>query len=137
MSQTAIISRDVESELATFDDFVTHLQGSVVLARDVVGDGFEIVKKSALLGNEFLITSYKFQEDGEHGPFVIVRAITRGNRKIAFTDGSTGILRQMRELSAKNILTGIWCQNGLVESSYEYTAEDGKPKSASTYYLAG
>jgi len=144
MSQTAIEKRIDDEDLAaiaSMDDAIALLSGMGVAVRevgDLIGDGFSLEDKSALVNVAFVIVSFSFAK-GEYGEdFAVVRAVTADNRKIVFTDGSTGVREQVRRLGTKGInpnAAGVLVKRGLTVSEYEYTDDKGKVTPAKTYYL--
>lgn len=113
-------------------------------ASDVLSDGFEAVdNKRELVGTNMALLSWTFSHSEKFdGEFVTVRAITTDNRKIRFSDGSSGIYAQLRELTDRREKDGhpypqgaLIC-NGLRVSDYMYTDDKGKKTAASTFYIA-
>jgi hypothetical protein len=100
----------------------------------LMGDDFgDIVKKESLVGVSFLIVDVKFHK-GEFGDYAAVLCMDNAGKRFVFTDGSTGIYRQLQDLSDRldrESLGGIACRKGLKASEYE---KDGRK--AVTYYLA-
>lgn len=111
-------------------------QENVVVASDVLGDGFKMLdNKSQLLGLGFFAVAWNFSM-GDHGEFVAVKLVTEDNRKLVITDGSTGIYAQLAAYS-KNTgrYGGLFVRKGLRVSEYTYEDEKGDEKDARTYYL--
>lgn len=91
--------------------------------------GPTIDDKDKLLGTPFLIAEAKFHQ-GDFGPFVACLCVNEHGEKFVFTDGSTGVYRQMENISDKH--NGpVFAPRGLRRSDYE---KDGR--AARTYYLA-
>lgn len=90
--------------------------------------------KSKLLDVEFLIERFDFvlKKDGNIN-YVNVKGITRqGNKRFAFNDGGTGVMRSLIDFEKRTGRNGnIHCPMGLRVSQYE--APDGSD--AETYYL--
>ena len=113
-------------------------------AADVLGDGFESVdKKETLVGERMALLSWTFSESKEYGgEFVTVRAITLNNRRIRFTDGSTGIKDQLKRLTEARTEAGHKMPNGallcggLRVSEYDYQDDKGKVTRAKTFYIS-
>ena len=107
----------------------------VLDAGDLLGDEFgDVVKKEQLVGVPFLVVDVKFHNDGEFGPFAAILCLGNDGKRFVFTDGSTGVYRQLVELAERfddRPLAGIACRKGLRASEYE---KDGRK--AVTYYLA-
>jgi hypothetical protein len=106
-------------------------------------EDYQRVEKRDLIGVPFFINRWRFVE-GEMGEFVVAYCITRDpvrtetgtSNLVFFTDGSTGILRQLREVTInQGKRERLAVKNGLNRS--EYTADtDTGPKQAETFYLA-
>ena len=100
----------------------------------LMGDDFgDVVKKESLVGFPFLIVDVKFHK-GEFGDYAAVLCMDNTGKRFVFTDGSTGIYRQLLDLAERlgsRGLAGIACRKGLKASEYE---KDGRK--AVTYYLA-
>lgn len=133
----------IETAAEVFDFF--QAQGvTVEKAADVLSDGFEAVdNKRDLVGKDMALLSWTFSHsDKFDGEFVTVRAITTDNRKVRFSDGSSGIYAQLRELTTRREAEGhpypqgaLIC-NGLRVSDYTYQDDKGKKTAASTFYIA-
>lgn len=124
-------------------------QGIEILTPDelvgIIGDGFVLIEdKDKLLGRPMLILEWANYQ-GDHGPFVTVRAMTNDGERIIFNDGSTGIRSQLDKIAKHRGVTPDWKErvsggiaiNGLRVSEYDYTDPNtGKVSKARTYYLA-
>lgn len=135
------ISDDALAEISSFDDAANLLrelygESGVLVASEVMGDGFAMVSnKDLLLGVGFIIISWSITM-GDHGEFVAAKIVTVDNKKLILTDGSTGIHQQLSDYSAKSgRYGGMYVKNGLRKSDYTYTDETGAEKPATTYYL--
>lgn len=125
-------------------DFFANLGVQVEKAADVLSDGFELIEdKGTLVKTPMALLSWSFSESKEYGgEYVVVRAITRDNRRIRFVDGSTGIRKQLRDLTDKRVNeshpypTGALLCGGLRVSEYDYTNDKGKTAKARTYYIS-
>lgn len=93
--------------------------------------------KNILVGTHFRILDLSFKDNGDFGPHVTVWIITRENLKFVFTDGSTGIFRQLRTMREARAPLPYDVPKGLRRSDYQYTDADGRKRPAHTYYLAG
>lgn len=133
------------SEVSSFDDALrlmeeTYGADALVLASDVLGDGFTLLEnKDQLIGVGCAFVSWK-ESLGDFGPFIAARVVTEDNRKVVILDGSTGIYAQLAEFSQKiGRDGGMIARKGLRRSDYEYDDVDknGEPvkRPASTYYL--
>lgn len=117
-------------------NLATNAFGGIVNAADVLGDGFQNVDKERLIDREFVILSYTFTKDKtSDAPFVVVRVVLRDGRKLFFTDGSTGVMSQCRDLESAGLTGGIYVARGLRVSRYTVTDDKGKDKEAATYYF--
>lgn len=100
----------------------------------IAGDGWgDVVDKDTLLGVPFLIADVKFHS-GDFGDYAAVLAVKLDGTRVVFTDGSSGIYRQLVALEEQlgGRMSGIACRSGLRRSDYE---KDGR--AARTYYIAG
>lgn len=133
---TRAISRNELADLQSFDEAVNLVQkvvGSIYNAGDVLGDGFVVANKDALIDVKFLILSYTFSQ-GDYGPMVVARIMTERNEKLVLVDGSSGIYDQMRQAEEKGFTSGLLV-SGLNKSSYTYEDDNGDQKPAHTFYL--
>lgn len=98
-------------------------------------DDFEkLDNKDELLNVPFIVTRWWFTE-GDMGTFAVLRCITRDNRKLVVTDGSTGICAQLKKITLDTGKTAnMVVRNGLRVSEYTADTSEG-PKRARTYYL--
>jgi hypothetical protein len=94
---------------------------------------WDLVEKGTLVGKPFVIWEFTFGA-GDYGEYVTVFAVTEDGQRIMFSDGSTGIARQLKTLADANIMGGISCSKGLRPSHYDYD-DHGTKKPATTYYL--
>lgn len=141
----AISSFDAAMELSA----QTH--GKVLLADEELGSGFVVLEtsqKRELCGLPLFLMAWHFYEGEKTGKeFVAIQAVQRrrdgSTGKYIVNDGSTGIYRQLRELTDRTGRTGaLLVKKGLRESVYD-TDEDGNPTTdpelkvgkASTFYL--
>lgn len=121
-----------------FGDLLAQLQaeGDVISASEL-GTGWAILnnkEKGRLVGVPVLFMNWSFNE-GDNGEFVSVEAITNTERLIV-NDGSTGIYRQLKDLTESGELRAIYAKHGLRESKYEYEdPKTGEKKPASTFYI--
>ena len=147
MSQTSnevvntspIYDTETLASIKSFEDAMAVLEQSGVKVTDITdyGDGFGVVDKKDLVGVPFVILDWKFAE-GEYGQdFAIVRAVTKDDRKVIFTDGSekSGIRPQVKDFEAKGSTGGILCPKGLTVSEYVYVNDKGEKSPSKTYYF--
>lgn len=144
---TAVATKETDWSAVT--DFQTALKttaaahGAVVDASEEMGDGFTVLPESQrnlLAGRPILLAEWSFRE-GDFGEFVSIRVLVENTDgsvlKLILNDGSTGICRQLNEYSAKTGKFGaLFVKGGLRVSEYTYDDGTGKPKPASTWYLA-
>jgi hypothetical protein len=130
----------------SFEDalkLVTDTVGDVLDAADEIGSGFvQIDNKDRLVDTAFVILSFSINDgdfrdtEGFLQKFVSVRVVTRSNDKYWFTDGSTGIARQLRDyVEMGGRKAGLLVKNGLRKSEYTFTDSNGNEQPATTYYL--
>jgi hypothetical protein len=94
--------------------------------------------KNALLGKKFLAVAWKFHESKEYlgNEYVSVYALTldtiNGETRFVFNDGSSGVYKQLRDLTDaritaghKNPNAGALIKNGLKLSEYDRYDEKG------------
>ena len=101
-------------------------------------DELRKVEKEQLVGKPFVITSWRYNPDGDMGDFMVVQIVTTDDEKLFFVDGSTGIKDQLLAYEAK--LGGsqrpIYVPKGLRVSNYTYHDElQGKDIPAQTFYI--
>lgn len=139
--QFPTISTEALAEVQSFEDAVNLAQNvygqeNVVVASDVLGDGFKMLEnKDTLIGVPFFAVAWNFTM-GDHGEYVAVKLITQDNQKLIVTDGSSGIYQMLAHYSKQTGRKGgLFCRKGLRRSDYTFTDETGKEKAARTYYL--
>lgn len=114
-------------------------QEDVQQASDVLGDGFAVYTKDgrdALVNVPMLVIDWTFfdsdYKEGEKA--VYVRAMTREGKKVAFTDGSSGIcatLTKYTQRTGNN--TGPILTNGLVKREFDTEDDKGKTVHVTLY----
>jgi hypothetical protein len=132
----AMTSLDVAT--ATLEDQA----GGVIEASEVLGDGFEVVpndEKGRYVGVPMLLGEWQFRQ-GDNGEYVVIRALVQPTgqqvRRVVFTDGSTGIMRQLQDVTQRTGKThGLIVRHGFRRSDYTYTDDKGVDKKATTFYL--
>lgn len=132
------LSTEKLAELSSFDQAVALVNaelGSVLNASELLGDGFVVADKAALVGVPFIILDVKFAA-GDYGQMVIARVMTQTNQKLVLVDGSTGVYAQLKAAADKNFSAGLFVLGGLTRSDYTYTHDNGEDTPAHTYYLA-
>jgi hypothetical protein len=108
---------------------------------------FELIKdKNELIAKPMILIQWSFiPSDTFGGEYVAVQAFVKGdNRKVVFTDGSTGIKEQLKQWTQKKLSeglpperahAGIDANAGLRRSDYK--ASDGAAADGSTFYIQG
>lgn len=112
----------------------------------IVDDYQKLDDKGQLINVPFLVKSWWFtdsDEFGREGQFAVMRILVSRKvltpagetDKVVVTDGSTGIMAQLREITKKTEKTGmLLVRHGLRVSQYTAATDEG-PKAAKTYYL--
>lgn len=152
-AQTTEVEKTINSadlaEVATFEAAVqlaADTYGGIVSAGEF-GDGFEVLKdkdKRVLIGKDLIILDYvtrtsdeHYDADGTPSEYVLLKVMTRDNRKYVVVDGGVGIKAQLDVIRRKTQRNGgIAVIGGLTESEYTYTGDDGSRTKASTFYLS-
>lgn len=150
-STDMILSDDDLRSIHTIEDALNLFERNSVTvanAKEEIGDGFAYTDdKDALIGRPLLLVKWDSSnsssytdENGEPLDNVQVWAITEINgtvHKLRFVDFSTGICRQLKELTERTGRTmGLAVPRGLRRSDFEYTDPiTGRTSPASTYYL--
>lgn len=149
------ITDTVLAKITSFEDAMAALNsaGIVVESSDEYGNGFQVVDKDLLVGVNFVILEWRFNE-GSFGDrqFVSASCVTEDNRKVVINDGSSGVAAQLaritdsrRERKIANSQSGLVVKGGLIKSEYYYREEtkeisrnpEGKGWTrAATYYLS-
>lgn len=132
--------------IQSFDDAVALLKDAGVKPSVIsdYGDGFSVLDdKRKLVNVPFVLLDYKFSEgdynkgpDGVGAEFAICRVVTQSGEKFLFTDGSTGICEQVKDLRRRGIPGGVLCEKGISVSEYDWYNEKGEKTPAKTFYLA-
>lgn len=138
---TQVLTLDQLRNVLTFEDAVAlakQVNDGVIISSADLGDGFAIKEKKDLIGIQMMLLEWEQGKNVSKGEgFIIVRAVTVNNDKVIFTDGSTGIWRQLTQFTEQTGRTsGMYAQEGLRVSRYTFTDETGKEKDAETYYIA-
>lgn len=148
-NQYVIEERDLRN-IRTLDDafaFVNDNLGGMESFSDY-GNGFEILSdKDRLVKTPFAILEWRFSiSERFKSEFVSMLVVTEGNEKWIVNDGSTGICKQLRNITDERIASGrpspqsgLVVKNGLRRSDYETEMEiNGKTETVSgtTYYLS-
>ena len=136
------------------DDFASAMQTladsgiTVESTADVIVDGFPEIDKAALVGRECIFLTWQLSrpESESFGqPFVVVRGITKDGQRFRFSDGSTGVFRQLVKITENRIENnsktpnaGLHVLHGLTRSNYKvpHPTREGIEIEATTYYIA-
>lgn len=134
-------------EIHSWDDalHVAAESGEILRASEEIGSGFKILDdKDKLLKVPFMALEWRFNSGqyenryGEKTDFVSVTVFTKHGDRYILNDGSTGIARQLRELSDRTGKYGpLYVEEGLrVSRDYPVTLPDGRKILGTTYYIA-
>jgi hypothetical protein len=132
--------------LTSFDDAIALIErtyGDVLDAAEEIGTGFvKLENKNRLLGVPFVILNFTpsvgdfVDDNGQPQYFVAVRLMTSTGEKLWFTDGGTGIYRQLEDLHVRsNRNGGIYVREGLRVSQYKWVDDKGNEQPGETFYL--
>ena len=157
-TKSALYTDEQLTNIKSFEDAIALLAEAGVDVTDIAdyGDGFSVMDKRAFLGVPFIILDYKFADGKYDSGFTVVRVVAKNEEtgetiKGLFTDGSTGIRKQLGDIRRKQELAnkpqaGIMVKNGLTISEYEWVGietdkddpEYGKEvrKPSETFYLS-
>lgn len=117
------------------------------------GTGFAVVDKATLVNKRLMILEWHFYDsDKGSGDMCTVHAFTAEGDKVIFNDGSSGVREQLRNVMNVRVKNGVpeanacralIANNGLMARTYqrrddnnELMFEDGKPVTATTYYIS-
>jgi hypothetical protein len=112
----------------------------------IVEDYQKLDDKGQLINVPFFVNRWWFtdsDEFGREGQFAVMHCIVSRKvltpagetHKVVVTDGSTGIMAQLREITKETERTGrLLVRHGLRVSQYTAATDEG-PKAAKTYYL--
>lgn len=143
-----LTNEDALGSIKTFEDALAVLQdaGVVVRSTDDLGTGFRVLptsEKHTLVNVPFVVLAYEFHvskerldKDGNGLPFSAMHIVTKDGRKLIVTDGSTGIMADLRKYQAKGQREGILAPRGLTVSEYDYVHPDGSREPSKTFYLS-
>jgi len=132
--------------ISSFEDAVALVErtfGDVLDAEDEIGTGFvKLENKNRLLGVPLVILNFTLSvgdyvgDDGQPQYFAAVRVVTAAGEKLWFTDGGTGIYRQLEDLHVRSRRNGgIYVKEGLRVSKYDWTDSNGNKQPGETFYL--
>ena len=137
--------QEIDWATLSYDDANRLFEGQMVEAdAETMGDGFvKLPHKDQLVGRPFMIVRGTFTPGiGKHGEKVTLRVITADNHRYFFSDGSTGVYKQLRKLVPEPTQTfgQVRCPKGLRASRFHWdealqqVTKDGEPNAA-TYYI--
>ena len=144
------LSDETLANLTTVDQAISALGLTSADQLEWDSNVYQLTDKSKLVGKKFLAVQWKFHESSEYAgnQFVSVYVITAdpidGNTQFIFNDGSTGVCRQLEQLTEKRLSEkhpspygGALVKSGLSLSEYDRVDEAGKSLGkGKTYYLA-
>lgn len=129
-------------EMQSWEDVTSLLQETPIEDILVLDDYQKLDDKTLLINVPFWINRWWFAE-GDMGEFAVLRCILSQKvhtgagetDKVVISDGSTGIFKQLREVTKKTQKTGqMVVRHGLRVSQYTADTDSG-PKAAETFYL--
>jgi hypothetical protein len=145
--QSSVFSEDSLREIQNFDDAIRLAQaqfGNIASVSEEIGDGFVVLstdEKAILVGIPCLALEWEFWP-GNHGDkgFVSIRLVARMPGgvmgKYIINDGSTGVMRQLKDYTDRTGRRGaLMLPGGLRASEYQKTLDNGEVTDATTYYL--
>jgi hypothetical protein len=127
-------SDDQLREVGSFQDAIDLAAEQYGVVQDFAeeyGTGFDLLDdKSQLVGKELLLMQWRIN-DGDYGGFASVVGVTKDGLKFIINDGSTGIFKQLYEISATSDRNGgLRVRKGLRRSEYPTCGQCDKPRSA-------
>jgi hypothetical protein len=134
---------DLQS-IRTFEDTIALMReeygdGGVLTVDEVIGNGFGLLQnKDHLVGVPFALLKWQFYPGKFQDQFVTVMVVTQDGKKYLVNDGSTGLCKQLWEVTATTGRSGgVVARKGLTRSDYKWIdeADGGKEKDAHTFYL--
>lgn len=135
------------NEIPVPEDFNSALEffgGSVLNASEVIVDDFPAIDKGKLVNVPFLLLGWTLSrpEDSNNGQYIVARGITQAGKRFRFADGSTGIFKQLVQITQTRIQNGeqypnagLYCESGLRKSDYTFVDEKGQTQDATTFYI--
>lgn len=134
-------------KFASIEEAFAYAESLGFSAADNDADGVKsldiITDKDQLINVPFLIVEWRFHNSTKfEGEFCSLEIMDKDGNRAIVNDGSTGICKQLRELSAHRVENEHAAPNalrmvagGLSRSDYETEDAAGKTIQASTYYL--
>jgi hypothetical protein len=116
-TDVATIDTTPLNNLVSREQILAFFQDAGINVNDNETDGIKsldiVDNKDKLIGVPFLIVQWRFNEsekykndDGTNGSFVSAEVMLQDGTLLVLNDGSTGIARQLRELSDRRIAAG-------------------------------
>lgn len=119
MRAVATAENPFEAALALAAD----IYGGVIDASTELGNGFTLVEKIDLTGERMVLLHWQFNE-GDHGEFASIAAVTGSQKRIIFNDGSSGVYAQLREFTQEHKRSGgMLAPRGLRANTYDTCPE--------------
>lgn len=129
-------------QVQTFEDALnlmieTYGSDGVITADEVLGNGFGLLSnKDLLCGVPFLCMKWQFYPGKFADNFVTIMVVTQKGEKYLVNDGSTGLCKQLWELTQNTGRQGgMVARHGLTRSDFTYLDENNVEKPASTFYI--
>lgn len=131
---TTSLTDDDLRGVTSFEDamaLASQLHGTVADFAAEYGTGFTLLTdKSQLEGTHLVLLQWRIN-DGDFGGFVSVVGVTAGGLKFIINDGSTGIYKQLYEISVTTQRSGgLEVRKGLRRSEYPTCGQCDRPRPA-------
>lgn len=115
-------AEDQLRSVQSFDDamqLAAEQYGTIQDFAEEYGTGFDLLDdKSKLVGQPLILLQWRIN-DGDFGGFVSAVGVTKDGTKFIINDGSTGVFKQLCEISATTQRNGgLVVQKGLRQSQY-------------------
>lgn len=127
----SVMDQDMR-EIGSYEDalkLAEQIHGTVDSIADELGTGFSILEdKTKLVGQKFVIITFRVNPKGDFGAFVSVALVTDKGGKYIINDGSSGIMKQLLEYAqAKKKFGAMEVPRGLRVSDYPTCAACDRP----------
>jgi len=140
-NELATVDTSPLNNLVSQEQILAFFRDAGVNVNDNEGDGIKsldiVDNKDRLIGVPFLLVQWRFNEsekykneDGTNGQFVSAELMLHDGTLLVLNDGSTGIARQLRELSDRRLASnhpmpyaGRAVNKGLRKSEYDIPVE--------------
>ena len=137
-----IVNDDMLNQVDDFNsamNLVAAYSLTAINVNDTIANHFPVIDKEELLNRPFMVLRAREVKNSEQGTrYWTLWVITKDNERGMFSDGSTGIARQLDAVAAENYGTlegKPFMTGGLRVSRYTYTDDSGKKSDAKTFYL--